>query len=182
MSYLNKCTKTHDKDKEARAKTDITENRPAVPDGGYGWVVVFGAFTIGLIVDGNGYGFSSYIVPYSLYFGAERAIVSIINSAQVAIYPLIGPFVSVLVSKYGCRPVGFAGAIVAALGFAGASFASEVWHLILLQGCLAGVGFGMMYVPALVSVGMYFDKKLAYASGDLQRSSFVIMVKLINSM
>lgn len=37
--------------------------------------------------------------------------------------------------------------------------------LFLLYGVLGGVGFGMIYVPAVIAVGFYFDNKRALATG-----------------
>ena len=31
--------------------------------------------------------------------------------------------------------------------------------------CRAGIGFGLMYLPCIVMVGFYFDKKRALATG-----------------
>jgi len=31
--------------------------------------------------------------------------------------------------------------------------------------CRAGIGFGLMYLPSIVMVGFYFDKKRAMATG-----------------
>jgi len=35
----------------------------------------------------------------------------------------------------------------------------------LVTGCLAGIGFGLMYLPSVVMVGFYFDKNRAMATG-----------------
>ena len=58
-----------------------------------------------------------------------------------------------------------AGAVVSALGFFLSTFAPNVFVLMLLFGILAGTGLGLMYVPAVVAVGHYFDKRRALATG-----------------
>ncbi len=35
----------------------------------------------------------------------------------------------------------------------------------LLYSIVAGTGLGLMYVPAVVAVGYYFDKRRAFATG-----------------
>ena len=37
----------------------------------------------------------------------------------------------------------------------------------LLYGIVAGTGLGLMYVPAVVAVGYYFEKKRAFATGTV---------------
>ena len=39
--------------------------------------------------------------------------------------------------------------------------------LMLLYSIVAGTGLGLMYVPAVVAVGYYFEKKRAFATGTL---------------
>ena len=49
---------------------------------------------------------------------------------------------------------------------------SELWPplsvpvLMLLYSIVAGTGLGLMYVPAVVAVGYYFDKRRAFATGN----------------
>lgn len=49
-----------------------------------------------------------------------------------------GPVVSGLTNKFGCRPVTFAGSIVACAGFLFASFSNSVPVLMLTYGVLGG--------------------------------------------
>jgi MFS family permease len=37
--------------------------------------------------------------------------------------------------------------------------------LFLTKFCISGLGFGMIYLPSIVSVGYYFEKKRAMATG-----------------
>merc|ERR1719334_879240 len=46
-----------------------------------------------------------------------------------------------------------------------ATVGSVLSGTIQLVGLVAGAGLGLMYVPAMVAVGMYFDKKRAMATG-----------------
>ena len=64
-----------------------------------------------------------------------------------------------------CRIVCIAGAIVSSVGFFVSTFAPNVPVLMLTYSVVAGTGLGLMYVPAVVAVGYYFDKKRAFATG-----------------
>ena len=51
---------------------------------------------------------------------------------------LLGPVVSALTNKFGCRAVAFAGSILACLGFVLASFSNSVEFLMLTYGIMGG--------------------------------------------
>ena len=58
-----------------------------------------------------------------------------------------------------------AGAILAAAGLALSLAATSVIVLYFTIGILTGLGFGLIYLPAIVSVSIYFEKKRAFATG-----------------
>ena len=43
--------------------------------------------------------------------------------------------------------------------------ATSIAVLYLTVGVLTGLGFGLIYLPAIVSVSIYFEKKRAFATG-----------------
>lgn len=76
-----------------------------------------------------------------------------------------GPLSSSLVNKYGCRPVTIGGAILGSTCLIISCFARNVNFLIITIGIGAGIGFGLIYLPAIVSVTTYFEKKRSLATG-----------------
>ena len=76
-----------------------------------------------------------------------------------------GPIVGGLVNKFGCRPVCIAGGIVACVSLVLSTFAPNVPLLMLTYGLMGGFGCGMIYLPSIVSVGYYFEKRRALATG-----------------
>ncbi|KIH65853.1 hypothetical protein ANCDUO_03823 [Ancylostoma duodenale] len=40
-----------------------------------------------------------------------------------------------------------------------------MWHIVFSVGVIMGVGFGLMYCPAIVIVTMYFEKRRSLATG-----------------
>jgi len=137
----------------------------APPDGGWGWVVMISAFICCLVLDGICYVFGVFLKPLMEDFGADNATMSSVGSILGGVIQLVGPFVALLVNVLGMRPVCIIGAVVSASGFFFATFVYDVYLLMLLFGVVAGTGLGLMYVPAVVSVGYYFDKKRALATG-----------------
>ncbi|GFQ99860.1 monocarboxylate transporter 12, partial [Trichonephila clavata] len=75
------------------------------------------------------------------------------------------PVVSALTNKFGCRPVTIAGSIISCIAFLLSIIAPSVDVLMVTYGIIAGIGFGLIYLPAIVSVGYYFSTKRAFATG-----------------
>lgn len=88
-----------------------------------------------------------------------------VGSLLAGWYLLSGPLVGGLVNKFGCRPVCIGGSIVACLGLALSTLAPNVPVLMLTYGFVGGVGLGLIYLPAVVAVGYYFERKRALATG-----------------
>lgn len=72
---------------------------------------------------------------------------------------------SALANRYGFRLVTILGAVLGAAGFAISSLANSVTFLYLSFGLVGGVGFGMIYVPAVITTGFYFERWRAMATG-----------------
>ncbi|KAM9541923.1 monocarboxylate transporter 14 isoform 2-T3 [Guaruba guarouba] len=79
--------------------------------------------------------------------------------------PPTSPFIGLFISMCGCRKTAIIGGILNALGWILSAYASDVHYLFLTFGVTAGVGSGMVYLPAVVMVGQYFQKRRALAQG-----------------
>ena len=150
---------------EEFSKLEAEEDPYAPPDGGWGWVVMIAAFLCCLALDGICYIFGVFLEPMMEDFKVDNATMSAVGSVLSGVIQLVGPFVALLVNVLGMRIVCIAGAAVSCAGFFLATFVHNVPLLMLLFGVLAGSGLGLMYVPAVVSVGYYFDKRRALATG-----------------
>ncbi|UYV83097.1 hypothetical protein LAZ67_22002212 [Cordylochernes scorpioides] len=79
------------------------------------------------------------------------------------------PLVSALTNRFGCRPVSIAGSVIACVSFLLSTLAPSVDVLMVTYGILGGktlcIGLGLIYLPAIVSVGYYFSTKRALATG-----------------
>jgi MFS family permease len=69
------------------------------------------------------------------------------------------------VNKFGCRPVCMAGGLIAGISLVLSTFVPNVPLFMLTYGFMVGFGFAMVYLPSVVSVGYYFEKKRALATG-----------------
>lgn len=142
-----------------------SDTLPTPPDGGWGWMVVLGSFMIHVIADGVAYSFGIFLGDLIEHFDAGRGDVGWISSLMVGITYCSGPVVSALTNKYGCRAVSIAGSILSAFGFAISVFAPNLYYLYFTFGIISGLGLGMIYLPAIVSVTYYFEKRRSFATG-----------------
>lgn len=144
---------------------EVESSAPAPPDGGWGWMVVFGSFMIHLVNDGVTYSFGIFYDEFLTYFNEGKSKTSWILSTLVGVTLCSGPLSSSLVNKYGCRPVTIGGAIFGSICLIISCFARNVNFLIVTIGIGAGLGFGLIYLPAIVSVTTYFEKRRSLATG-----------------
>ncbi|XP_023340234.1 monocarboxylate transporter 12 isoform X2 [Eurytemora carolleeae] len=148
-------------------KEEEEDNQPIVPppDGGWGWAVVFASFMIHVIADGITYSFGIFLVELIRVFDSDRGATSLIPSILVGVTLGSGPITASFTNRYGCRAVTIAGAILASAGLALSTLSNSIGVLYFTIGVCTGLGFGLIYLPAIVSVSMYFEKKRAFATG-----------------
>lgn len=139
--------------------------KPKVPDGGWGWVVVFSSFVISLIADGVSYSFGLLYIEFLNYFQESKSKTSWIGSLFMAVPLLLGPIMSALVDRYGCRSMTILGGLISGLGFVIASFGNSIEWEFIFFGVVAGSGLGLCYVTAVVSIAYWFDKYRTLAIG-----------------
>ncbi|XP_032949066.1 monocarboxylate transporter 1 isoform X2 [Rhinolophus ferrumequinum] len=148
------------------------------PDGGWGWAVVIGAF----ISIGFSYAFPKSITVFFKeiegIFHATTSEVSWISSIMLAVMYGGGPISSVLVNKYGSRPVMIVGGLLSGSGLVAASFCKSVQQLYFCIGVIGGLGLAFNLNPALTMIGKYFYKKRPLANGLAMAGSPVFLSTL----
>ncbi|KAL8616129.1 hypothetical protein ACOMHN_066616 [Nucella lapillus] len=161
-------------EKKARASTPADQEEgegtlelvmPKPPDGGWGWVIVGASLMANIIVDGITYTFGIFLPRFAEAFNEPKGTIALAGSLQVGTYLCVGPIVSALTNRWGCKKVTMVGSVVATIGFILSVFAPTVEILIVTYGIIGGFGFGMMYLPAIVIVGYYFERRRALATG-----------------
>lgn len=138
---------------------------PAPPDGGYGWIIVVASFVCNMVVDGIAYTFGIFLFPIIDYYNESKGKTAWVGSLLTGTYLIIGPLVGALCNKFGCRAVCIAGSIISTVAFALSIFSPTVNWLMFTYGFLGGFGFGLIYLPAVVCVGYYFESKRSLATG-----------------
>ncbi|CAD5221839.1 unnamed protein product [Bursaphelenchus xylophilus] len=136
------------------------------PDGGYGWVVVFASFLANMIVDGVIFSISETIVPlWEKEFNTTTSMATVSPSLLAGCYLLSGPLASALANQYGCDKVAILGAIIASAGFLVSVMVPALPVLYFTFGIVGGIGYGLIFLPAVVIVGQYFSERRALATG-----------------
>ncbi|VDO34676.1 unnamed protein product [Haemonchus placei] len=138
---------------------------PYSPDGGWGWMVVIGTFFIHVVADGFTYSFGVLVDTLMKEFNSDNTVVALIISLLAGFTLGSGPVASWVCNMYGCRVTAIIGAIIASAGCTASYFATAMWHIIVSVGIIIGIGSGLMYCPAIVSVTKYFEKRRSLATG-----------------
>ncbi|XP_055372340.1 monocarboxylate transporter 12 [Condylostylus longicornis] len=136
------------------------------PDGGYGWFIVFGAFSVQFWVAGlvKSYGVL-YVEIMETFPKTSASVASWIPAILSALCLALAPLSSALCQKYSCRVVVFIGGLFCAFGMTLSYFATDLLHLLFTFGILTGIGGGLSTTPGVVIVSQYFDKHRALANG-----------------
>ncbi|XP_016020799.2 monocarboxylate transporter 2 [Rousettus aegyptiacus] len=156
----------------------VDTQQPQPPDGGWGWVVNLAAF----ISIGFSYAFPKAITVFfkeiQKIFNATSSEIAWISSIMLSVMYAGGPISSVLVNKYGSRPVVMVGGVLCCLGMVSASFSTSVLELYLTIGFIGGLGLAFNLQPALTIIGKYFYKKRPLANGLAMAGSPVFLSTL----
>ncbi|XP_045112740.1 monocarboxylate transporter 5-like isoform X2 [Portunus trituberculatus] len=135
------------------------------PDGGWGWVVVAASFMCNAVVDGIIFSCGMLLHLFKEEFGVSTSDVAWVSSLLGGFYLIVGPFVSALANAYGFRTVCILGGVISSVAFGISSFATSIYYLQFTFGIVGGIGFGLIYVPAVIATGFYFEKRRALATG-----------------
>ncbi|XP_061909535.1 monocarboxylate transporter 1-like [Entelurus aequoreus] len=148
------------------------------PEGGWGWAVVVGAF----ISIGFSYAFPKSITVFfkdiEVIFDATPSQVSWISSIMLAVMYAGGPISSILVNRFGSRPIMFLGGCLAGSGLVAASFCNTVPQLYFFIGVVGGLGLAFNLNPALTMIGKYFYMRRPIANGIAMAGSPVFLSTL----
>ncbi|XP_038671858.1 monocarboxylate transporter 14-like isoform X2 [Scyliorhinus canicula] len=134
-------------------------------DRGWAWMVVLASFIMHVLVMGSQMALGILYVEWLEEFNQSRALTAWIGSLTMGISLIVGPLVSFFVDACGCRTTAVFGGIITALGWAMSAYATSVYYLFISFGVVAGIGNGLAYLPNIVMVGQYFQRRRALAQG-----------------
>ncbi|XP_062930493.1 monocarboxylate transporter 4-like [Mobula hypostoma] len=153
---------------------------PAVkaPDGGWGWAILIGCF----VITGFSYAFpkavSVFFKELIKEFHVGYSDTAWISSIVLAMLYGTGPLSSVLVNRFGCRPVMMAGGFFASAGMILGSLCTSIIQIYLTVGVITGLGLALNFQPSLIMINRYFDKRRPLANGLTAAGSPVFLCGL----
>jgi MFS family permease len=135
------------------------------PDGGYGWVVVGGAFVAHVVTLGTIYSFGVFFPPMVEEFGHGQSgtawVASIANAVMLGGAGITGW----MAGRLGPSPVVAGGAVLVGAGLLLSSLATSLWQVYLAYGVLLGAGTSAAFLPCIGAVGQWFDRNRGLAIG-----------------
>jgi len=136
----------------------VEENKPKIPDGGWGWLVVFDCLFINLVSDGVGSTFGILNIEFLEEFKASNSATSFIGSLFLSVPLIAGPLGSVMVDRYGCKSMTILGSVICTIGFVLSAYVNNIWLMYFTFGFIGGIGFCLCFVTAVVSIAFWFEK------------------------
>ncbi|ORY55965.1 major facilitator superfamily domain-containing protein [Leucosporidium creatinivorum] len=145
---------------------------PPVDRGWAAWSFVGAGFLLDMLIWGQTFSYGSYLEFYLKtppFNTASSVALSSVGTTSLALdYALI------LLGAMACRRWPhlvrkgvWLSLLLYVVSLLVASFATEVWTLILFQGVLAGVAGGLMYAPLLFYISEWFSARRALAGGTI---------------
>ncbi|KAI8073908.1 major facilitator superfamily domain-containing protein [Gongronella butleri] len=141
---------------------------PPVDRGLHAYMILF----CGFWVEGCTYGlpfayavFQNYYTTLPEFEGTSITSFALVGALWSGLTYIGGGLVAALGARFSLKQIMFAGSIIMAIGFIGASFATAVWHLILCQGVILGIGGSFVYNAFMPFVPMWWFKYRGAATG-----------------
>jgi MFS family permease len=121
------------------------------------WSAVAAGFTVLFVTTGVNFAFGILFKPILVELGTDRSTLALAASASLVVNALGQPFFGALVDRWGPRRVILPAMALMAIGTGLVPLAREAWHVIVLYGMVAAVGFtGSGILPVSVHVGRWF--------------------------
>lgn len=130
----------------------------ALIDSRRAWRMAGIAFAVGLFVFGTIYSFGVLLEPLMRELGSNRSATLGLYAISSSVFYFLGPATGWISDRFGPRIVSVVGALVMTAGLAATAFTSSIWMAYLTYGVGLGVGAACIYVPALATLGGWFNR------------------------
>ncbi|KAL1868733.1 hypothetical protein Daus18300_005867 [Diaporthe australafricana] len=159
------------KDDSAVDSESSDQEQPQPPkefkEGGYGWVVVLVVFLINFHTWGMNSAYAVFLAYYltsNAFPGSSAISFAFVGGLSISIALLLAPLATVCIRRYGTRTCLQIGVVLETAAFIGASFTSQIWHLVLSQGIAFGAGMGFLFTGSVGLIPQWFHKKRSLAN------------------
>ncbi|XP_076806973.1 monocarboxylate transporter 13-like isoform X1 [Clavelina lepadiformis] len=134
-------------------------------DGGWGWMVLIGSFFTQAFMAALYFSYGVVTESWIREFNSSTATTALVGSTASGFTSMTAPIGSFLVNRWGCRTSNMLGAALVTLGLFLCSQAKSLPEIFVYYGIFGGTGFGLCYVPAVISLTQYFQNKRSLAIG-----------------
>jgi len=149
-------------EKEPEPFTHVIE----VPDGGYGWFVVFAVFCFNIATWASNSAFAIYLAHYletNQFENANKLDYAAIGGIAFGCGLFLAPVIIYYMNLTGPRICIMTGGIFQFAGIMLAAFSKKIWQLYLTQGLLISFGLAFVCIPANQLLPQWFRKKRSLA-------------------
>ncbi|KAE8824761.1 hypothetical protein PTNB73_07353 [Pyrenophora teres f. teres] len=174
-----------DKEAQLDARSTVTAESaiPPPPDGGlHAWLKAFGGFLIYINIWGFtlSYGVFQNYYRTTLLSSSSPSAISWIGTTQAWLLIVVGVMSGPLFDLGYFRSMLLVGNALVVLGIMMLSLSTQYWQVFLSQGLCMGLGAGLLYIPSLAMVGVWFSRRRAFALGIVMSGIAVGGVIYIN--
>ncbi|XP_071784077.1 uncharacterized protein [Asterias amurensis] len=135
-------------------------------DHGWAWLVMVSALFTHILTFGMSYAtVGTFYVEFLTEFQQSNAATSWTGSIMLGMMLCSGPAISLFIDKCGACTVAVAGGAIASAGLFLSSMATSIIFLYFSFGVVTGLGLGMSYLPCIVMLGKFFERRRAFAAG-----------------
>lgn len=137
-----------------------------VPDGGYGWFVVFAVFCFNIATWASNSAFSIYLAHYlktQQFAHASKLDYAAIGGIAFGCGLFLAPIIIYYIKLTGPRICILTGCVFQFVGIMLAAFSKKIWQLYLTQGLLISFGLAFVCIPANSLLPQWFRKKRSLA-------------------
>lgn len=134
--------------------------------------IVFAAFLVYVLADGTTFSFGLYVdqlvSEYSFFQGKSVLSISTIAALTQSVPLLLSPFVCWWTTKFGASIASLVGCLIAASGYLLPfilQFSRIFWIPAIGYGLFLSVGLAFCYVPAYLTIPVYFEEDRGLATG-----------------
>ncbi|KAM5533514.1 hypothetical protein V8D89_012851 [Ganoderma adspersum] len=143
-----------------------TEVLDVPPDGGRGWVVIFGCVIFSAATLGWGvWGVTEEYLKKNVFPDASDSLLSTLGSVSGMFMTLLSVIPGKLADRYGYKPFLALGGVLWIISMLACAFATKLWHFFLIMGPVQGIANALIYPLIVALPAQWFLKHRAVATG-----------------
>ncbi|XP_070491859.1 monocarboxylate transporter 12-like [Chironomus tepperi] len=149
-----------------------------VPNGGYGWVIVFGALLINMLNRALYSVFSLLFGPFFNSIDISQSEIALVMNLTSFFESIASIFTGAVLKFFSIRQISVTACILTSVGLTLSALTVSVYQTILTFSVLAGIGFGLLNNLTIVAVTSYFttnkSKAISFSSAGTEIGQIIL--------